>query len=282
MGIGSLGTNYIAPMWQGTRSASRHYLHFVLGVDQSTKFSEELTKSVRGVKDPVTKKRVGGKGFKEFKKSVKEAWAKSEKIVAGKSFWGGVGKSFKSMPSEFEAAARLARMTGQKSKFIGSTFKIIGKRMPFIANAVMLAMEVPNLYRAFTQGGVGTGIKEIGKVGVKFGGFAAGAAIGQALIPIPVVGALIGGFVGGWLAEKIVGKSFTEKKEEAEANAINQTEQVQPEQTQQIQTTAPETQNPSFTGNINPFQFNSTSSNPFNKQDYMDQDFMAMSAGLIR
>ena len=53
-------------------------------------------------------------------------------------------------------------------------------------------------------------------------GSTAGAIIGQALIPIPVVGAAIGGFlgeyVGSWLGDK-VGEQFEEKPKTAEAPA---------------------------------------------------------------
>lgn len=301
MGIG-LGSNYISPVWQGTKNFSRSYLHFVLGVEQSDKFSTELQDIVRGKKDPTTKKRVGGQGLKEFRKSVKEAWGKSKTVVEGKPFWGTIGKSFKKMPNEFKAAGRLARMTGKKSKFIGASLKILGKRMPFIMNIVMLGTEVPNIYRAFSQGGVGTGFKEVGKTAVKFGAFAAGAAIGQAIIPIPFVGALIGGAVAGWLADKVVGKSFTEKKEEAEAAAAATQQnqemlQKSPETTHNQNQEQTQNQEQNFAGNTNPFEYNPMMNNsvnnnmnynmdysgmynnPFYKQNYMDQDFMAMNAG---
>ena len=53
-------------------------------------------------------------------------------------------------------------------------------------------------------------------------GATAGAFIGQALIPIPVVGAAIGGFlgetIGSWLGDK-VGEQFEEKPKTAEASA---------------------------------------------------------------
>lgn len=284
------GVNYISPIWTGTKSFSNTYLHFVLGVEQSNRFSEELAKTVRGTKNTETKKYEGGKGLKEFKTSVKDAWTKSKTVVEGKSFWGTIHKSFfQDMPNEFKAAKRLARMTGKNSKFIGSTFKILGKRMPFIANVVMLGMEVPNLYRAFTQGGFGEGLKETGKTAVKFGGFAAGAAIGSAVgsfIPVvgTFIGGLVGGMIGGWLAEKVVGKSFTEKQEEAEAaaaaqNTQQQVQTEQPEQTQNTQTT-------NNTNNANAYNqaaYNPMAySNPFYKPNYMDEDFMALNAGLVR
>lgn len=264
----SFSTKYLAPAWQGTKVFAHNYGNFVLGVEQSDAFAHALQASVRGVKDS-TGKYVGGRGFANFGDSLSKAWSSSKNVVKDKSFWTVVKDSFSSIPSEFRAANRLVEASGKSTKYIGSTLKILGKRMPLIGNVLMLAMEVPNICRAFSQGGVGTGAVEVGKAAAKLGGFAAGAAIGQALIPIPFVGALIGGVVGGWIADKLVGKSFTEKQEEAKASAEKpQAEEVEPQAQQRQPRLSPAQQQmlmqqliarqggANFEGNTNPFASN--------------------------
>ena len=92
------------------------------------------------------------------------------------------------------------------------------KRMPLIGGLIMVATQIPNLFRAFTdkEGGVATGLLETGKAVAKVGIDTAGFMIGQALIPIPFVGGMIGCMASSWLGEKILGKSFSDKKAEAE------------------------------------------------------------------
>jgi len=301
MGIG-LVTNYLNPLWKAAKSGTRSYGNFVLGVEQSDIFSKTLQNSVRGIKDPVTKKYVGGQGFNGFVKNLKEAFKTSENAVKNKSLLTVIKDSFKSIPNEFKAASRLskiAKTAGGSGKMFGSVLKILGKRMPLIGNVLMVALAVPNIIKAFSQGGVGAGVKEIGKEGAKLGGFAVGAAIGQAIIPIPFVGGLIGGIVGGLLADKIVGKSFTEKlggekvksagikaAEAAEAtgdlaaNGKAQQERVGNPPAQTNTQTPNFTANPSNMYSSNPFA--STGMPSFNAldNDYMNKDFMAMNGGL--
>ena len=60
------------------------------------------------------------------------------------------------------------------------------------------------------------GVTETVKTGLRLGAGMTGAAIGQALIPIPVVGGLVGYLAGDTLMSLITGKSHSEKKAEAE------------------------------------------------------------------
>lgn len=260
-------SQYLSPLWSGTKNTLHNYANFVLGVDQSEIFSKELQRSVRGTKDSATKKYVGGKGFTDLGGSIKSAWNTSKKAVENKSLWTVIKDSFGKIPGEFKAASRLVAKTGKTSKYFGSTLKILGKRMPLIGNLVFVATEIPNICNAFSKGGVATGVGETLKAAGKMGGFAAGAAIGQALIPIPFVGALIGGVVGSFVADKVLGKSFTEKQEEAQAKqAQAQAQQTEPAQTQ-VQAQAAETkaapatqQTQTATQQIQPQMFQSTKS----------------------
>lgn len=304
----SFGQKYVQPMWNFAKHAPRNYANFVFGVEQSEIFSSELSKSVRGVKDKATKKYVGGTGFKNFGNKISSAWAKSKKAVEGKSLWKVITDSFKKVPNEFAAAKRLAKMTGKNSKLWGGTLKIIGKRMPLIGNLLFVAMEIPNIFSAFKNGGIGTGLVETGKAAGKFGGFAAGAAIGACLGP---VGAIVGGIIGGIVADKILGKSFTEKQGEAKLAStgtahIQEQAQIAPAQMQaQIANSQTAVQDSTRVANPNadmtqellkmagggqaaapqnnPFAQGQYATNPFmTQQNFMDEDFMAMNAGLTK
>ncbi len=109
-----------------------------------------------------------------------------------------------------------------------------------------LAFEAPNIIKAFqidSKSGMTQLGKSLGKTAAGIGGWAAGAAIGQALIPIPGLGALIGGFVGSWAAEKLVSKvvgekSVAEEHAEAEAKALTQAADNSPETQAQLLTKA--------------------------------------------
>ncbi len=118
-----------------------------------------------------------------------------------------------------KAGARAAKMAG-KSAFLGGTkglLRGIGKKMPFIGAALTVLFEVPNLYTAFSEGGFGAGMKEVGGAAVELGCMAAGAAIGSAICP--GIGTVIGGIVGAIGGSLLRGKTYSDKKAEAEAQA---------------------------------------------------------------
>ncbi len=162
-----------------------------------------------------------GTKFKDAFKSVEaheEALRKANGGSYLKTFWHQV----KTIPEVFSkewkaggASAKAARKSVTWGK-IGGANKALMKRMPLIGGLMAVGFQLPNLITAFTHkdGGVGTGVVEIGKAAGKLGLETAGFMVGQALIPIPFVGGLIGSFAAGWLGEKILGKSFAEKHEE--------------------------------------------------------------------
>ncbi len=293
----SFNSQYLTPMWGGFKKAANTYLHFTLGT-QNDIFSSELSKAVRGTKDEAGKY-VGGNGFKGFGSSLKNAWNTSLEPVKDQSFLHSTCGSITSTGAEIKDIFKEgSEATGflSKSKAVLGVF---GKKMPLICNLIYVATESPNIWRAFTspQGGIGTGSKELLKTIVKLAGFSAGAAIGQALIPIPFVGAMVGGIVGGWLADKAVGKSFTEKQEAQAQAQPNPQQQLQPKQeivqaqTRPMQARQPQAryaQIPAY--GQNPYSQNPYASNPFaqgpqgfnpqySQMDFRDKDLMAMSAG---
>lgn len=149
------------------------------------------------------------------------------------SFWtratGNLG-FIKSMPLKYVRAARISGkgFFGQAAAGVKGLFKGLGKNMPFLAAASTLLFELPNIWTATKEQGIGQGVKEVGKAGARLAGGAAGAAIGSAICP--GIGTMIGWVVGDWLTGKVVGKSYSEKKAEAEEALVQaQAEAMQPQ-----------------------------------------------------
>ena len=157
-----------------------------------------------------------------------------EKHVAKQSkngnFFARLWKSLKSTPKAvtggYKAAAATAKAAGKSGVLAGvkGAGKAILKKMPMIGAILTIGLEVPNIYRAFKDGGFKAGMKEIGGAGVELGCMAGGAAIGTC-VGGPV-GAAIGAVVGGIVGMFARGKTHTEKKAEQEAQAQAQAQQV--------------------------------------------------------
>lgn len=259
-------SSFLKPLWQGTKNVANDYLHFTFGVEQSDVFSKALKTSIRGTKNAAGKWE-GGEGFHNLGTNFKNAWETSKETVGNKSFGALIKESFGNVPNEFKT------LFANETRLLGRTkgaFGILGKRMPLIGNIVMLGMEIPNIWNAFTnpKGGIGTGIVESTKAGVKLGAFAAGAAIGQAFIPIPFVGGLIGGMVGGFIADKMLGKSFSEKHEEENEKQAKGTLVPNSIPTTKAQVAA--AQNAVSPLNNNALAYNDFASNPFATNSFED------------
>jgi hypothetical protein len=148
------------------------------------------------------------------------ALAKNSASVSAKSILQGMKSQVAGIPGGARAGWQTAAASGKGffGKVAGATKGLgggLGKAMPVIGTALMVAFELPNIVSATKDKGLlAGGAVETAKAGVKLGAGFAGAAIGQALIPIPLVGSIVGFMAGNWLATKIVGKSHTEKKVE--------------------------------------------------------------------
>lgn len=233
MTAGTTSSLYLSAFLGGFKKFAKNYANFVFGVEQNDKFSQTLSDLIRGKKAEGAKIRTGGHGFTQFDKDVRTAWGESKKVMldsAGKekSLWSVIKDSFKKFGPEWKAA-----------KGFKKSFGVFWKRMPLIGNALMFIQEIPNLYKAYSQGGLMTGLGETlkvaGKLGVMTLAMAAGAAFGGP------IGGIAGCFAGVWLADKILGKSYSDKKAEAEAEKNKVDGQtvaaVDPNQTQQTQQT---------------------------------------------
>lgn len=143
--------------------------------------------------------------------------------------------------------------------------KGIGKKMPFIGAAMTVLFELPNIWTATKEQGIGQGVKETAKAGARLAGGAVGAAIGSAICP--GIGSIIGWVAGEWLTSKVVGKSYSEQKMDAEEEIA----QAQAQQ-QQAGTATTFTGNPydipPSTGMTNPMGYNNNGYNNFGYNDY--------------
>lgn len=155
-------------------------------------------------------------GIKGGGKAVEASVAKNAATKGG--FFKQAITSLKTLPSTIasttKAGARAARMAG-KSSVLGGVkgfFKGVGKKMPLLGNLMLIAFELPNIFKATKEEGIGQGAVEVAKAGGRLAGGALGSAVGTAICP--GIGSLVGWIAGEWLASKVVGKSYTEKQEE--------------------------------------------------------------------
>jgi hypothetical protein len=74
-----------------------------------------------------------------------------------------------------------------------------------VGAAIAAAPDVISAVNSFVHGKVAAGFTSLADGAIRAGATVAGAAIGQALIPIPGVGAAIGGIAGGFIGDEIVG-----------------------------------------------------------------------------
>ncbi len=181
--------------------------------------------------------------------------------------------NLKSTPKDISTATKegynAAKAAG-KNKIWGGIKGLkngIVKKMPFIGAILTIAFELPNIWTATKEQGIGQGLKEVGKAGSRLAGGAIGAAIGSAICP--GIGSLIGWIAGDWLTSKVVGKSYTEQKMDAELQA----QELAQQQAQQTQQTA-FTGNPYETEMTNPmygYGYNDMSGNPYADDIMMQQ-----------
>lgn len=170
------------------------------------------------------------------------------------------------------------------------------KRLP----VVFAALELFNIVPAFKDEGLFSGLKETVRSATRLTTSMAGFIAGQALIPIPLVGGLIGAIatdlVVGKCTDLLLGKSYSERKAEAEEaqNAKKTQEEQYKEQLEQYQKAM---QNSPY-GDMNQYAQNYNTIRPTitpqqlmalkgmlyggGMTDPMNQDFMEMSSGIGR
>ena len=232
------------------------------------------------------------KGFSNLHRQIGDAFVKANEATKNTPFWKNLGESAKTLPADISNVCKGSGSFWSKTKGVGSQ---LWKRMPFIGAGLTLAFELPNLFSAFKDKGLVDGLLETGKTSARLVGQMGGFAIGQALIPIPIVGGLIGSFVGDWLVSKVVGKSYSEQKAEAEEQQQAMLQQQQQQMIPQMPQLGQMTTNPIAQAGVAP-QLNipSMTMTPqqlilMKQQLYggglnspIDQDFMSMTSGMNR
>lgn len=272
------------------KRAAKIYPDFTLGTGNET-FSKALRSTVknRGQQSYLNAVWDGTKkGFKEAELHN----AQMKKLHGG--FWKSTWQSIKTIPKKvaqgWKVGGRIADQAGKTglSKLWSRTKGVcsgLGKRMPLIGTLMIAITELPNIFSAFKDKGLVGGVTETGKAALRLGGATVAGAIGQALIPIPFVGGLVGFIAGDWLMSKIVGKSHSEEKAEALAQADLAEQQAQMLQ-QQLANDPSYAQNNPF-GTTNPMQPTMTQQQlmALQQQLYgngnaMNDDFMANVSGI--
>lgn len=231
-------------------------------------------------------------GWKNIHKQIADSFVKAEQVSVAEnpSLLKSMQNYLTTLPGDMKTAWKNSTGFGGKAIAIGKEF---WKRMPLIGGALMVLFELPNILSAFKDKGLVGGLVETAKSGSRLIGSMAGFAIGQALIPIPILGGLIGGFAGDWLVSKIVGKSHTEKKAEAEERQMAVLQQAQQAEQSALQHLPPQqginsNQSQTFPPITTPQMTLTPQELMAMKQKLygggltspMDQDFMAMTSGI--
>lgn len=285
MGIGAVGSKAWNYFQRGVKVAP----DFVLGTGNEV-FSKTLTDSFYGIAG-ADKKRTGGKHFKNFWTQLKEATKKAEshnikqqKLHGG--FWKNMLHQTKTLPRKVATGWKVGAKNAAKANKIKwwgglkGSVGALGKRLPLLGGLVMIATEIPNIYRATRDNGIFGGAAEAAKSATRVTAGMVGGAIGAALLaPIPVVGPILGSIIGymagDGLASLITGKSHSEKIAENEAATEKQTDT----QTQTQQSFDTGSTNPFAQASLTPEQLQAMYMELYGKSK-MGNDFMASTAGL--
>lgn len=277
--------------------AWRIYPDFVLGTGNEA-FSKALKETVKNRNEQNYFTSVWN-GIKKGAKAAEAHNAQVNKLRGGffKSLWHDLTTTHTKIAQGWNIAGKLAEKAGKTggSKFFAQlkgAGKGLMKRLPLIGSLAIVAFEVPNIFRATKDEGLVSGAAEVAKAGLRLGAGMTCAAIGQALIPIPILGGLVGYIAGDSLMGLLTGKSYTEKKEalqNATANAekqyqdaLKQFEQIQqPQNTLNTTTAALNIPQPTLTQE----QVQALGQQLYSAQamqDPMNQDFMQLTTGMNR
>ena len=234
---------YLPRLWNYTQRAAKVWDVAVIG-DGAKVLEKAYSSGLKNNKNIFTKD-----FYSNFWKTTKTAGKeleiyKAAEVAKHGSTWKVIGNNLKNIPASFKkgwaSGAKYATRKG-KNKFLsqlGGAFKKGGKTLGrVIGPALLLAFEIPNIFKATKNEGITSGLIETGKAAAKLGGFTVGAAI----VPIPVVGSIVGGILGDILVSKIVGKSYSEKEAEKEEQIAQAVAEAQAQATQPTFTSNPET-----------------------------------------
>lgn len=231
MSVGSIG-------WRGAYNAAKGYAKragnmyadFVFGTGNNA-FSKAMKETIKNrATSGDSYFRAIGNGFKNGI----HAAEKNNALMKSKSggFWKNMGKNLKEF---FPQIGRGWKIGGQRAASLGKNvtwgkfkgaLKGAGTKMPLIGSLLLVAFEIPNIFKATKNEGLVSGAAEAVKAGARIGGATLGAAIGTACLG--PIGGIAGWMLGDWLTGKIVGKSYSERQAETAAKAT-EAQQTQPQ-----------------------------------------------------
>ncbi len=181
------------------------------------RFASKVTSNLKAYKR--YNKKIGKGRFYQFHKQVGEALKRADKTTKNKKIFESLKDSLKSYKTDV-----LALWKNKDAGFfkkIGGTLKGLGKRAPLLGTALMLAFELPNIFKATKDGGLINGATEAAKSGVRIAAGVGFGAIGTALLG--PVGSILGFLVGDFVGKLVVGKNYSEKKAAAAEETQKQT-----------------------------------------------------------
>lgn len=247
------------------------------------KYGDKVTSTIKAARRLNVQK--GLKKNNSIFSHIGEGFVRADKATAKTPLWKSMKNSITSLPKDMKSMWKNTAGAWGKTKGV---FKVLGKRMPVIGGALMVAFELPNILSAFKDKGLVGGVLEIGKSAVRLTGFMGGMAIGTAFGGI--IGGLAGGFVGDWLVSRIVGKSHSEEKAEAEEMAMAQQAQLQAMMQQNPQyaqaftgnpyASQPQTSIPQTT--VTPQELAMMQQQLYGGTNSLSDDFMANASGINR
>ena len=180
------------------------------------------TKVTSSLKNSASYYKRAGKGrFYRFDDQIGRAFKNADKYTANKKIFQSLKDSLTSYGRD---TANLWKGKGKLLSKLSGTFKGLFKRAPLIGTVLMLAFELPNIFKATKDGGIIQGAAETGKSAVRIAAGIACGAIGTAILGVG--GSIAGFIIGDMLGKPVVGKSYSEKKAAeqqkiAEANNVN-------------------------------------------------------------
>jgi len=198
----------VSRLFNYTTRAAKLFPDFVLGTS-----AETMGAAMRSTPGSLfTKLRAGGRAL--------EADVAANTALHGGFFkrtFKGLASAPKDIAKAATAGANLAKMSGKSAVWGGfkGVLKGVGKKLPVIGAVVTIGLEAPNILRAFKEGGLIAGLKELGGAAVELGAMAGGAAIGSAICP--GVGTVVGGIIGGLVGMFARGKTHSDKQKEINA-----------------------------------------------------------------
>ena len=197
----------------GMKHIGNYGANFIFGTGSDT-MGKAIGSSIKN-------RKVANMSFiKSFNQGFVDGFVKSnQEVKASGGFFKNLGKAFSQLPSNISKGWAKGSGKNGFTKFFSKLWnsaKPLGKIMPFAMNALWLAQSVPDIVSRTKDEGIIGGIKETGKTLAKLGIISLTAGIGASFGFAGMLGLPILAMIG---SDLILGKSYKEKKAEAEEKA---------------------------------------------------------------